>query len=143
MDDATLEVRLRELSDDPDKVVLHSYALVTDLAKSGIGLSAVRMILKFMEENPDLDFGAPGPLAHFIEEFPHNEYVDELLASLARRPTALTVFLLNRVINGTEDRLESRRLVHALEQAGRHEAADEFTRESVSFFLQHHATDGQ
>jgi hypothetical protein len=73
------------------------------LKEEGAGLESVGVILKFMEDHPNFDFGTPGPLAHFIETFYGHGYEAELFASIARRPTTHTIWLLNRIINGTKE----------------------------------------
>src|SRR5690242_3477542 len=67
------------------------------------GIDAVEPILLYMEQNPTLDFGTPGPLVHFVERFYGQGYEGKLIDSLCRRPTPHTVWMLNRVINGTKD----------------------------------------
>ena len=62
----------------------------------------VEPILKLMEENPEVDYGMPGPLVHFLEQFFQNGYEEKLVESLERRPTKHTVWMLNRIINGVE-----------------------------------------
>ena len=53
------------------------------------------------EKNPDFDFGMPGALTHFLEKFYGNGYEEKLLKSIKRQPTKHTLWMLNRVINGT------------------------------------------
>jgi len=60
-----------------------------------------------MEENPNVDFGMPGPAVHFIERFPEAEYVDLLLNSLNRNPTSHTLWMLNRIINDPDSKRKS------------------------------------
>jgi len=61
-------------------------------------VSAVQTILRFMEENPALDYGTPGALVHFVETF--SGYDEELYASLARRPTEHTVWMVAAALAG-------------------------------------------
>ena len=55
-----------------------------------------------MERHPLTDFGRPGPIVHFVERFYKKGYEEELLLSLKRMPTLHTVWMLNRLINGTD-----------------------------------------
>ena len=50
-----------------------------------------------MERLPESDLGSPGPLVHTLETFPR--YEDELLKSVRRRPTVLSVWMINRILN--------------------------------------------
>lgn len=130
-----LEARLRAAAvEDPDHIVFHSYRIVEDLERSDDPLAAVRTILKFMEDNPDLDFGVPGPLVHYIERF-SGSYEAELFASLSRRPTYYTVWMLKRMINGARTADDRARLLARLEAVAAHESADADMKELVADFL--------
>ena len=53
----------------------------------------------FMENNPNIDYGMPGPIVHFMESYYKKGYEDELLKSVKRKPTQHTVWMLNRILN--------------------------------------------
>ena len=76
--------------------------LVEELRGLPDGLDAVDPIMRLMEENPEFDFGCPGPFAHFVETFYKRGYEERLCQSVRRRPTPHTLWMLNRVINGTK-----------------------------------------
>ena len=57
--------------------------------------------LLLYEENPNFDFGMPGALTHFLESFYKNGYEEKLIESIHRKPTRHTLWMLNRIINGT------------------------------------------
>jgi hypothetical protein len=50
-----------------------------------------------MERLPESDLGSPGPLVHTLETFPG--YQEELVKSVRRRPTVLSVWMINRILN--------------------------------------------
>ena len=79
-----------------------AYQLADELSNLADGFDAVDPILRFMEEHPDFDFGCPGPLVHFVETFYKKGYEDRLCQSIRRRPTLHTVWMLNRLINGSK-----------------------------------------
>ena len=56
-------------------------------------------ILHFMEENPDVDYGMPGPVVHYLETLYGYGYEDLLYESVSRKPTVHTLWMLNRVLN--------------------------------------------
>lgn len=56
-------------------------------------------VFRIMETNPELDYGMPGPVVHFMESFYRNGYEELLLKSIQNMPTSHTVWMLNRVIN--------------------------------------------
>ena len=65
-------------------------------------LDSVQPLLHLMERHPLTDFGSPGAIVHFVERFYKKGYEEELLLSLKRMPTLHTVWMLNRLINGTD-----------------------------------------
>jgi hypothetical protein len=132
-----LEARLEEalLAKSPTS---EFYRIVQQLERGGASLEDVTAILRVMEGNPEFDFGVPGPLVHFVETFYRKGYEAELLASLERRPTPHTVWMLNRIINDTNEPAAHRGYIAALRAAGRHAMATQRTRESVAEFLQLH-----
>lgn len=56
-------------------------------------------IFDFMEKNPEIDYGAPGPIVHFMENFYKKGYEKLLIESIQRNPTSQTIWMLNRIIN--------------------------------------------
>lgn len=78
-----------------------SRELVDGWGHAGFGIEIVEPLLRFMEDHEAIDFGAPGPLVHFLETFFGKGYEEHLLESVQRKPTPMTVWMLHRVINGT------------------------------------------
>lgn len=72
-----------------------------------MNFSDFEVMFKFIENNPTLDYGAPGPIVHFMEHFYSNEYNEALKQSILRSPTELTLWMLNRVINALDDERKS------------------------------------
>lgn len=70
----------------------------------GVGIEAVTPLLQLMERHPLDDFGMPGAIVHFVERFYKNGYEELLIESVKRRPTMHTVWMLNRVMNGSENK---------------------------------------
>jgi len=100
--------------------VSEAAAIAERLKEDNAGLESVSVILKFVEEHPVFDFGTPGALVHFVEKFCDRGYEAELLASIARRPTSHTIWLLNRIINGTKRKADRERLINVLGQIESH-----------------------
>ena len=59
----------------------------------------IKPMITLMEENPNIDFGNPGPMVHFMETYYKKGYEELLLASVNRNPTMHTVWMINRIIN--------------------------------------------
>ena len=89
--------------DDTDFICLQ-YDIVDEMEKDGIGFEITKDIFELMEKYPLIEFGSPGPLTHFIEKFynENDEYETILKKSVGEKPTIHTVWLLNRVINGSQ-----------------------------------------
>lgn len=102
-------------------------------------LDAIEPILRFMEIHPEVDYGMPGPLVHFVERFYGHGYEQKLIESIDRRPTAHTVWMLNRVINGTQSLRERQNLISVLERARKNVSVDAATRDLATGFLERHS----
>jgi hypothetical protein len=99
-----------------------------------VGIESVEPILRFMEKHPNLDYGLPGPLVHFVEEFYTKGYEEKLIESVSRNPTKTTVWMLIRVLNGTEEPAKRAPLIRALRRAC--SKADHPTLERIKGFLE-------
>ena len=112
-----------------------SSSLVDRWSAAGVGLEAVVPILQFMESHPGIEYGKPGRLVHFVERFYGHGYEDLLVESVARHPTWITVWMLNRLINGTQDLAIRRRYVRMMMLAAANPQADQRTIEQARHFL--------
>lgn len=75
-----------------------------ELESAGAGIETVTPILQLMERHPLEDFGVPGALVHFVERYYRRGYEPLLAASLRRRPARHTLWMLSRIINGSEEK---------------------------------------
>jgi hypothetical protein len=119
-----------------DNFAARSAELTAAWSSSGLGLETVEAVLRFMEQYPTVDFGMPGPLVHFVERFRGNGYEEELSESVRRKPTLHTVWMLNRLINGTNDPGERRRLLATMEQARLNSLTGENVLRQLNRFLE-------
>ena len=110
-------------------------ALTDQWSQAPDSFVAVEPILQFMESNPSLDYGTPGPLVHFMERFWRSGFEEKLVESIRRRPTSHTVWMLNRLINGTKSPEDRRGLMELLKDARANPLADEDARRSATDFL--------
>ena len=76
---------------------------ICQIEEENLGVSAVEPLLLFMERHPLSDFGMPGAIVHYVEQFYKNGYEDLLIASVTRRPTLHTVWMINRIKNAGEN----------------------------------------
>lgn len=130
------EVRreLEAIASDPD-FELKSQALADGWDAREVGVEAVEPVLRFMESHPDIEYGSPGALVHFVERFHHRGYEQLLLDSLSRLPTGITTWMLNRLMNGTRDATLRRQYLQAMERASIHPKANVEIRRQACRFL--------
>jgi len=132
-DEAAAQLESIARSDD---FVGRSSELVDGWSSAGAGIEMIDPILSFIERHPDIDFGSPGPLVHFVERFYGNGYDRKLLDSIERRPTPLTTWMLNRVVNGTKAPAARSALIDAMRAITVHPLADDSTRQTANRFLE-------
>ncbi len=119
-----------------DSIFEEAWQDVVDSWESeNVGREAIELTLRFMEDNPNIDYGAPGPLAYFMERFHGQGYEEALIASIRRHPTPHTVWLLNRLINGTRDIQQYEPRVLVLRDVLAHQPASGETRSGAADFF--------
>jgi hypothetical protein len=112
----TTEEALRELNElFSSKNDIDQFDQVVDRFRVAADpIPAVEAVLRFIEQHPDDDLGAPGPLVHFVEEFYGRGYEDLLVESVRRKATELNIWMLNRLVNGSEGS-QQQRYLHMME----------------------------
>ncbi|MBL8922678.1 MAG: bifunctional folylpolyglutamate synthase/dihydrofolate synthase [Myxococcaceae bacterium] len=94
-----------------------------------------RAVFALLEAFPDAEFGTPGVVVHEVERRPGFE--DDLEASLTRQPTFLTVSMVNRLMNLTNDPKALARWSAVLEAATRNERAPDWVQKAARRYLEH------
>jgi hypothetical protein len=94
---SSLRAALAEIDAFDDDIQGLSYDLLDQIDPS-LGAAVCPEFFAFFEEYPGADVGTPGPFIHHIETF-YPDYLPELRASLARRPSRPAVTLLHRILN--------------------------------------------
>jgi len=89
-------------------------------------------LFQFIESNCDIEFGTPGSLVHFMEYFYNEDYNIALTESLYRKPTYLTLVMLNRVINEL-DESEKRRYISIFQDVINMNISEEVKAEAKHF----------
>ena len=72
-------------------------------------------LLRLMERHPLTDFGSPGAIVHYLEKFYCNGYEELLVESIKRHPTLHTVWMLNRLLQGSQDKERYRKLLEEID----------------------------
>lgn len=95
---------------------------------------AIEPIFKLIEKHPLTDFGSPGPLVHTLESFA-GQYEKYLFESLKRKPTTLTIWMLNRIINGEQNIIIKQNLIDRLQSFLDHPFIDKETIGTIKEFI--------
>lgn len=96
-----LEEHMKKANETGDKYefIDPAYEINDELSEMENNFDAIEPILKLIERSPDIDYGGPGPLGHFLENHYKKGYEELLLKSIERKPTEFTLGLLHRLIN--------------------------------------------
>ena len=109
--------------------------LADELAQNPDAHAACASLIQLLERHPHVEFGLPGEPVHTLEKHP-GHYEELLMQSLGRQPTLMTVWMLNRLINGA-DGTAKEALVGTLRAAAMHKKADAQAKASAQEFLAH------
>ncbi|MBS1999701.1 MAG: hypothetical protein JSS86_25435 [Cyanobacteria bacterium SZAS LIN-2] len=90
----------------------------------------------FLERAGDLDIGTPGPIVHSIEATA-DLYLPCLEESILRKPTPVTVWMVNRILNDEIDFDAADRYKALLRQVLSHPQASEIAKEAALGFLEY------
>lgn len=85
------------------------------------------------EIDPRFDLGTPGPIVHTLEKLPG--YQQYLMESLARFPTPLTVWMVNRILNVSEKNIDRERWLDVLRKISNDQNMSEITKRSAQKIL--------
>jgi hypothetical protein len=116
-----------------DDFEFESEEIMERLEEEGAGFEIVEKLFAIMERHPLDDFGMPGAVVHFIERF-YPSFLPLLTASVDRAPSLHTVWMLNRCINGTNDK---EKLISLLRKTADDPAVDKAIRDLAGSFLDH------
>lgn len=89
-----------------------------------------------MERMPVAEMGSPGPLVHTLERM-RGHYEHELVHSIKRQPANLSVWMVNRILNGTRDSRQRQIYLDLLRIAAEHPKAPGPVRHEAVHFIQH------
>ena len=59
-------------------------------------------LFSLLGNNPDINFGSPGNIVHYLEKFEEDIYIPLLYKTLDEHPTQHLVWMLNRYLNAVE-----------------------------------------
>ncbi len=112
------------------------YDLTDELSSNSNASIAINPLFKMAEKFPSVDWGSPGPIVHFIEKF-RGGYEESLFESLDRKPTLLTIWMLNRIINGVNREETKIELINKMKKVLDHPLVGNIEKEEVKRFLEY------
>lgn len=98
---------------------------------------AIPAIFHLIEKYPHTDFGSPGPLVHALEAEGVQQYEGVLQISLLRKPTPLTLWMYNRIINAEKDLRIKNAHLERLKLFSKHPFANDETKQVAKQFIVH------
>lgn len=120
-----------------DRIDYHDFEEIQEdviykIQSANLGRDAIEPLLRFMERHPLTNFGMPGAIVHYVEQFYKKGYEDLLIASIQRRPTLHTIWMVNRIKNTGEN---SERYIEILTAILEKQAIEEEIKTSIKGFL--------
>jgi hypothetical protein len=126
--------RLTSADFEPDPMGMDQLEqLARDIRTLARPVEAIPALLAVVERLRDTDLGSPGPIVHTIEAI--GGYHDLLAESVARQPTPLSLWMINRILNSETDHAKRHRWISALETAATCEHLESAA--SARSFLEH------
>src|SRR6266851_2546205 len=95
---------------------------------------AIHELFSVMERLPDVGLGSPGPLVHTLERL--HGYEDELMRSVRRQPSLLSVWMVNRILNTNLSQDARHSYMALLNEALAYPHASKTVREDVRGFIE-------
>ncbi|WP_051946958.1 hypothetical protein [Verrucomicrobium sp. BvORR106] len=114
------------------------YALTEELMALPQPERAIRPMFELMERLPASDLGSPGPLVHTLEKM-EGRYEAELVESIRRKPTPLSVWMVNRILNVTNKPRQREFYLDLLRLVIEHPEASETEQDQAERFIEHQA----
>ena len=121
-----------EASVGSDWFEMDSEEIMSLLEGVGAGPEIIGDLLGIMERHPLDDFGMPGAMVHYIENY-YPDYLPQLVDSVQRAPALATVWMLHRCMNGSQDKAP---LLRILTEVANNGNADNTIREQARSLLE-------
>jgi hypothetical protein len=121
-----------DLINDNEKFL---YELMDEWEKAENKEKAIPSIFRLIEKYPHARLGSPGPLVHALETT--KDYEGELHISLIRKPTPLTLWMYNRLINVEKNPKIIKGHLDRLKLFEKHPLTDVRTKKEAENFISH------
>lgn len=127
-------IRLEKINTESDYLMEDLYN-ATELIEIEEDISgAFDAIFTLIENNPNTDFGSPGPLVHLIEQY-YPKYAPNLIQSVQSKPTLLTTWMINRILNSKLTAEKREEYIQALDSVKNNATADKEIKEQAQHYI--------
>ena len=109
--------------------------ILDEIYNNGIGEEYVEFLINFMSDNPDIDYGMPGPIVHFIEKHPIEYYLGFLLKAIEKKPNGTLLWMLNRITN-VADKISKEKYTDVFKKTAERKDIDAITKDTALEFYQ-------
>ena len=110
--------------------------LMDELEKNNDSHLACGAMISLLERNPEFEFGTPGEPVHTLEDHP-GHYEEFLYQSLNRKPTDMTVWMLNRIINAEENEGAKKEQLKLMRKCASNPQADKLAKSSARNYIKY------
>ena len=107
--------------------------ILEEICKNEMGEEYVEFLINFMSDNPDIDYGVPGPVVHFIEKYPVDFYLGFLLKAIERKPNDTLLWMLNRIAN-VSDKKDKKKYMDVFQKTAKRKDIDAITKDTALRF---------
>ena len=107
--------------------------ILDELYNNETGEEYVEFLINFMSDNPNIDYGMPGPIVHFIEKYPIEYYLGFLLKAIETKPNATLLWMLNRITN-VADKINKEKYVDVFRKTTERKDIDAVTKDTALQF---------
>ncbi|MEI3321417.1 MAG: hypothetical protein V8R92_00525 [Eubacterium sp.] len=123
------------LDEDFDK----TFNILQEIYNNDNGSTYVEFLIIFIMDNPDIDYGMPGPIVHFIEKYPIDYYISLLLKTIEQKPNDTLLWMLNRITN-VSDGSKKEKYIEIFKYTIERKDIDEMTRDAAIRFYKYQSS---
>ena len=114
---------------------LETSEILDEMYDNETGEECVEFLINFMSDNPNIDYGMPGPIVHFIEKYPIEYYLEFLLKAIAKKPNDTLLWMLNRITN-VADNINREKYIDVFKKTAERKDIDAITKDTALEFYQ-------
>lgn len=112
---------------------LETSEILDEMYNNETGEECVEFLINFMSDNPNIDYGMPGPIVHFIEKYPIEYYLEFLLKAIAKKPNDTLLWMLNRITN-VADNINREKYIDVFKKTAERKDIDAVTKDTALQF---------